>query len=70
MVVEWELTMEIISKIEIVAGLGLTIWSIGLVWASWRVHKMVRELSQELAAVRRWVRLKGLRERQNGGRWR
>jgi hypothetical protein len=61
--------MELISKIEIVAGLGLIIWSIGLVWASWQVHKMTRGLAEERAEVRRWVRLKGLRERQSEGRW-
>jgi hypothetical protein len=60
--------MEYINKIEVVTALGLTIWSIGLGWASWRVQIMARELASERAAVRWWDRLKGLRERQNG-RW-
>jgi hypothetical protein len=60
--------MEYINNFEIVGVLVLIIWSIGLAWASWRVHKMMRELRAELAALRRWVRIKGIWERQNG-RW-
>jgi hypothetical protein len=61
--------MEILSNIELVASYVLFIWSMALVWASWQIHVMTRELSQERAELRRWVRIKGLWERQNG-RWR
>jgi hypothetical protein len=61
--------METYNDIEIVATIVLIIWSIGLGWASWQIHVMARELRAERAEVRRWVRLKGLWERQNG-RWR
>jgi hypothetical protein len=61
--------METINNIEIVATLVLTIWSITLGWASWQVHIMTREVERERLALRRWVRLKGLREGQERGRW-
>jgi len=61
--------MEILSKIELVATIVLIIWSCGLAWGSWRVHIMRVELAEERAEVRRWVRLKGVWERQNEGRW-
>jgi hypothetical protein len=62
--------METINNFEIVVGLALTIWSIGLVWASWRIHIMTRELRAARVELARWVRIKGLWERQNEGRWR
>jgi hypothetical protein len=60
--------MDLISNLETVATLVLIIWSIVLVWASWQIHVMTRAMRAERAAVRRWVRIKGLWERQNGGR--
>jgi hypothetical protein len=61
--------METYNDIEIVATIVLIIWSIGLGWASWQIQVKTLELRAERAEVRRWVRLKGLWERQNG-RWR
>ena len=64
--------MEIYNDIEIVRTLVLIIWSIALVWASWQIHVMTREVERERLALRRWVRLKGLREaqqEQERGRW-
>jgi hypothetical protein len=60
--------MEYSSNMWVVAGGVLIIWSCALVWGSWRVRVMLRELRDERAAVRRWVRLKAVWERQNG-RW-
>jgi hypothetical protein len=60
--------METINNFELAATCVLIIWSIGLVWASWQIHVMTRELIKERLELRRWVRLKGIRERQNGGR--
>jgi hypothetical protein len=56
--------METYNDIEIVGTLVLIIWSIALVWWSWQIHVMTRALAEERAALRRWVRLKGLREAQ------
>jgi hypothetical protein len=56
--------METITNIEIVASCVLIIWSIALVLGSWQIDVMMRELAEELAALRRWSCLKGLREAQ------
>ena len=73
MVVKEEPNMEIYNDIEIVGTLALIIWSIALVWGSWQIHVMMLELERERLALRRWVRLKGLREaqqqQQQRGRW-
>jgi hypothetical protein len=61
--------MEITTNIELVASCVLTIWSIALVWASWQIDVMTRALAEERAELRRWVRLKGLWEAQQRGRW-
>jgi hypothetical protein len=61
--------MGIYNGIELVATYVLFVWSCGLAWGSWRVQVMRRELSQERAELRRWVRIKGLWERQERGRW-
>jgi hypothetical protein len=62
--------METINNIEIVWTLVLIIWSIVLVWGSLQIHVMMLALAEERAALRRWVRLKGIREaQQERGRW-
>jgi hypothetical protein len=61
--------METYNAIELVTSYILIIWSIALGWASWQIHVMTRELRAERAELRRWVRIKGLWERQQRGRW-
>jgi hypothetical protein len=46
----------------------LGVWTLALLWASWQIRLMVRSLAAERRAIRRWVRLKGVWEKQ-GGRW-
>jgi hypothetical protein len=40
-------------------------WSGVLVWTSWQLHKLARELDQEREELRRWKRLHALNQRQN-----
>jgi len=60
--------MEILSNLEIVATFVLFIWSAVLVWGSWQIHVMARQLLKERRELRRWERLKGIWEEQQNGR--
>ena len=42
----------------------LSIWSMALIWGSWEIGRQVRRIGEERKEVRRWVRLKGLMEKQ------
>ena len=35
-----------------------------LIWGSWEIGRQVRRIGEERKEVRRWVRLKGLMEKQ------
>jgi hypothetical protein len=57
------LTVEVILG---VAALILCLWSVALLWASWRIRAMIRSLAAERRELRRWKRLRDLHRRQNG----
>jgi cell division protein FtsL len=46
----------------------LGIWSVALVWASWQIRLMIRNLAEERRELRRWARIKSVWER-HGGKW-
>jgi hypothetical protein len=47
------------------AAVILLSWSAVLLWASWRLSRVMKELDAEREALRRWKRLHALAQRQN-----
>ena len=48
-----------------IAAVILFIWSVALVWATWQLQRLAKELDTERQAVRRWKRLHALARAQN-----
>jgi cytochrome oxidase assembly protein ShyY1 len=60
--------MSPMSAIEHLAGIVALIlfaWSTVLLWATWQLQRLAKELDAERQAVRRWKRLHTLAQRQN-----
>jgi hypothetical protein len=55
----------ILEHLAGIAALILFLWSAVLLWATWRLRRLARELDTERQAVRRWKRLHALAQRQN-----
>jgi hypothetical protein len=49
-----------------IVAVVLFIWSAVLLWATWQVHRMIKELDAERRELRRYERLARLAKRQNG----
>jgi hypothetical protein len=47
------------------AAVTLFIWSVALIWASWQLHRLAKELDAEERELRRWKRLQSLARGQN-----
>jgi hypothetical protein len=60
--------MESLNDLVLLLGLVFFVWSGVLVWGSWQVHVMTRELEREREELWRWARVKALRERE-GAKW-
>jgi len=50
--------MEILSNLEVITTFVLFVWSCALVWGSWQIRVMTRQLFDERRELRRWVRIK------------
>jgi hypothetical protein len=48
------------------AAVTLFIWSVALIWATWQLRRLAKELDAEERELRRWQRLNALAKRQNG----
>jgi hypothetical protein len=48
-----------------IVAMILFIWSVALVWATWQLHRLAKELDAEERELRRWKRLHALAQRQN-----
>jgi hypothetical protein len=48
-----------------VTAVILFLWSAILIWATWQLQKLARELDTEREELHRWKRLHALNQRQN-----
>ena len=55
----------ILEHLAGIAALILFAWSVILLWATWRLCLVMKELDAERTALRRWQRLHALAQRQN-----
>jgi hypothetical protein len=55
----------ILEHLAGIAALILFAWSAILLWATWRLCLVMKELDAERTALRRWQRLHALAQRQN-----
>lgn len=47
-----------------VVAVILLIWSAALLWASWQIAHMTRQLARERREIKRWIRLKTVYDSQ------
>jgi CHASE3 domain sensor protein len=57
----------ILEHLAGIVAVILFVWSVVLLWATWQLIRLARELDAERQAMRRWRRLHALAQRQNVG---
>jgi CHASE3 domain sensor protein len=57
--------MNALEHLAGITALILLLWSAVLLWATWRLHRLAREVEAQRQALRRWQRLHALAQRQN-----
>jgi hypothetical protein len=53
-----------IEHLADIATFLLFVWSTALLWASWQIGRMTRQLARERREMRRWMRLKSVYDSQ------
>jgi hypothetical protein len=57
--------VNVLEHLAGIAALILLLWSAVLLWATWQIRGVAKELDAERQALRRWQRLHVLAQRQN-----